>query len=314
MPRLERTTPDVKTSSDDTDGEKGTKMVRDLQTYVPSINWSWAKLYSHINAFRKSHKLHRITLRKTKSTISASTRSSAINSSRTRTGKAKAQAEYTQVDKQVKRSIRTDKRKYMEDLAMTVEKAAREGNMRELYDIKKKLSGNDRKPERPRKSKEGKVITNIEEQQNRWVEHFKELLNRSAPLNPPNIEVAPTDLPIHVDPRTIEEISMAIRQTRSGKTAGPDNIPAEVLKADTSTFEGKCGIQWTARMQLADLDFADDLTLLSHTQQQMQEKTTNIAAASAAIGLNINKGKARFSDTTQHAPIKSHITEKLWRM
>uniref|UniRef100_A0A183KUA0 Transposase n=1 Tax=Schistosoma curassoni TaxID=6186 RepID=A0A183KUA0_9TREM len=101
----------------------------------------------------------------------------AINTSRTRAEKAKAQAEYTEVNKQVKRSIRTDKRKYVGDLATTAEKAAKEGNMRQLYDTTKKLSGNHRKPERPVKSKEGKVITNIEEQRDRWVEHFKELLN-----------------------------------------------------------------------------------------------------------------------------------------
>ncbi|VDO63600.1 unnamed protein product [Schistosoma curassoni] len=35
-------------------------------------------------------------------------------------------------------------------------------------------------------------------------------------------------------------------------------------------------------MQLDDPDFADDLALLSHTQQQMQEKTTSLAEASAA--------------------------------
>ncbi|CAH8612386.1 unnamed protein product [Schistosoma rodhaini] len=117
---------------------------------------------------------------------------------------------------------------------MTAEKAAREGNMRQLYDATKKLAGNYRKPERPVKSKEGKVITDIEEQRNRWVEHFKELLNRPAPLNPPNIEAAPTDLPINIGPPTIEEISMAIRQVKSGKAAGPDNIPAEALKANVT--------------------------------------------------------------------------------
>ncbi|VDO58780.1 unnamed protein product [Schistosoma margrebowiei] len=104
--------------------------------------------------------------------------------------------------------------------------------MRQLYDITKKLSGNRRKPERPVRSKEGEVITNIEEQRNRWVEHFKELVNRPAPLNPPNIEAAPTDLPINVGPPTIEEISMVIRQIKSGKAAGTDNIPTEALKAD----------------------------------------------------------------------------------
>ncbi|VDP17567.1 unnamed protein product [Schistosoma margrebowiei] len=51
----------------------------------------------------------------------------------------------------------------------------------------------------------------------------------------------------------------------------------------TSTFEEKRGIKWTARMQLDSLDFADDLIILSHMQQQMQEKTTNVAAASTAL-------------------------------
>ncbi|VDO59747.1 unnamed protein product [Schistosoma margrebowiei] len=64
----------------------------------------------------------------------------AINISRTRAEKAKARAEYTELNKQVKRSIRTDKRKYVEDLATTAEKAAREGSMRQLYDTAKKLS------------------------------------------------------------------------------------------------------------------------------------------------------------------------------
>ncbi|VDP77836.1 unnamed protein product, partial [Schistosoma curassoni] len=114
-------------------------------------------------------------------------RKAAINTSRTRAEKAKAQAEYTKVNKQVKRSIRTDKRKYVEDLATTAEKAAREGNMRQS-----------------------------------WVEHFKELLNRPAPLDPPNIEAAYTDLTFDVGSPTIEEISMAIRQIKSGKAAGPD--------------------------------------------------------------------------------------------
>ncbi|VDO88627.1 unnamed protein product [Schistosoma margrebowiei] len=61
----------------------------------------------------------------------------------------------------------------------------------------------------------------------------------------------------------------------------------------TSTSEGKHGIQWTSRMQLDNLDFADDLALLSQTQQQMQEKTNSVAAASVAVGLNIHKGKSK---------------------
>ncbi|VDO85913.1 unnamed protein product [Schistosoma margrebowiei] len=45
-------------------------------------------------------------------------------------------------------------------------------------------------------------------------------------------------------------------------------------------------------MQLDDLDFADNLALLSHTQQQMEERTTSVAAASAAVGFSIHKGES----------------------
>ncbi|VDP43539.1 unnamed protein product [Schistosoma margrebowiei] len=61
----------------------------------------------------------------------------------------------------------------------------------------------------------------------------------------------------------------------------------------TSTSEGKRGIQWTAQNQLDDLDFADDLALLSHTHEQMQIKTASVAAVSVSVGLNIHKGKTR---------------------
>ncbi|VDP53795.1 unnamed protein product [Schistosoma margrebowiei] len=60
----------------------------------------------------------------------------------------------------------------------------------------------------------------------------------------------------------------------------------------TSTSEEKRGIQSTSKMQLDDLDFADDMAILSQMQQQMQEKTNRVAAASAAVGFNMHKGKS----------------------
>ncbi|VDO70474.1 unnamed protein product [Schistosoma margrebowiei] len=50
----------------------------------------------------------------------------------------------------------------------------------------------------------------------------------------------------------------------------------------TFTSGQKHGIQWAAWMQPDDLDFTDDLALLSHTHQQMQMKATGVAAASAS--------------------------------
>ncbi|VDP01803.1 unnamed protein product [Schistosoma margrebowiei] len=75
-------------------------------------------------------------------------------------------------------------------------------------------------------------------------------------------------------------------------------------------------IQWTARMHFDNLDSTDDLDLLSHTLQQMHETTIGAAAASEVVGLNVHKRKSkiRLYNITQHAPIKSHVTEKLCRM
>ncbi|VDO82480.1 unnamed protein product [Schistosoma curassoni] len=200
--------------------------------------------------------------------------------------------------------------------------------MRQLYDTTKKLAGNYCKLERPVKSKESKVMTNIEEQRNRSLEHFKELLNPTAPLNPPDIEAATLRIIVEqsiewnsslyinfidcekafdsVDRTALwrllrhygtnEKIVNIIPNSYDGincKTVHGGQLKDSFEIMKTSTSGGKHEIQWTARMQLDDLDFADDLVLLSHMQQQMQEKTTSVAAASAAVGLEIHKGESK---------------------
>ena len=120
-------------------------------------------------------------------------------------------------------------------MATEAEQAAREGNMKKLYDITKKLTGKYNKSERPVKDKEGRTIDRDEQQRKRWMEHFEELLNRPAPENTPNIQEADMDLPIDCNKPTREEIRKAIQQLKNGKSAGPDNIPAEALKANTET-------------------------------------------------------------------------------
>ncbi|XP_073668552.1 uncharacterized protein [Paramisgurnus dabryanus] len=158
-----------------------------------------------------------------------------LNNSRTRTEKAKAVAEYTEANKEVKRSIKLDKNNYLEGLASEAEEAAYHGNTRELYSTIHKLSGKFIKPERPVKTKDGKSIPDKEGQEKRWIEHFQELLNRPAPQHTFNIEPAEQDLEIDCNTPTKQEIQRAIKQLKKGKAAGPDRIPSEALKADTTT-------------------------------------------------------------------------------
>nr|KAG5685489.1 hypothetical protein BaRGS_003382 [Batillaria attramentaria] len=73
----------------------------------------------------------------------------------------------------------------------------------------------------------------------------------------------------------------------------------------TTTTGRKNGIQWTLWTQLDDLDFADDLALLSHSHSQMQDMTTCLEATSAGTGLKINRRKTELMkiNTTANTPV-----------
>ena len=53
------------------------------------------------------------------------------------------------------------------------------------------------------------------------------------------------------------------------------------------------GIQWTMWEQLDDLDFADDIALLSHTHTQMQDKTDRLTQAAEKLRLTPNTSKTQ---------------------
>ncbi|RUS71649.1 hypothetical protein EGW08_020589 [Elysia chlorotica] len=63
-----------------------------------------------------------------------------------------------------------------------------------------------------------------------------------------------------------------------------------------STTGTKTGIQWTFARQLEDLDFADDICLLSHRYQDAQAKLSRLAREAAKTGLHINIQKTDHED------------------
>ncbi|PVD36795.1 hypothetical protein C0Q70_03785 [Pomacea canaliculata] len=65
----------------------------------------------------------------------------------------------------------------------------------------------------------------------------------------------------------------------------------------TSTDSERRGIRWTMTMTtttaLEDLDFADDIALLSHRHQDMQEKTKAFSETAGNIGLKVSTKKTK---------------------
>ena len=70
----------------------------------------------------------------------------------------------------------------------------------------------------------------------RWVEHFNSVLNQQPPVQRADIPPAAALLPIDCSRPGKEEIAKAIMLFKNNKSPGPDNIPAEILKADINTI------------------------------------------------------------------------------
>ena len=109
------------------------------------------------------------------------------NTSTTAESKITAEQEYSDAEKEVKKSTRRDKRRHFEDMATKAEEAAAKRNTRELYRITKQLSGKMNSRDAPVKDKKGAVLKTEDSQLKRWTEHFKEVLNRPEPAERPNI-------------------------------------------------------------------------------------------------------------------------------
>ena len=98
-----------------------------------------------------------------------------------------------------------------------------------------------------------------------------------------------------------------------GEDWGPAGVPALtvffLLVVDwitKTTRKGRNnGIQWTLWTQLDDFDFADDLALLSHNHNQMQDKNHSPGDHVSREGLKIN-GKTTEQirmNTTANTPV-----------
>ena len=73
----------------------------------------------------------------------------------------------------------------------------------------------------------------------------------------------------------------------------------------TTTTGRNNGIQWTLWTQLDDLNFTDDLALLSHNHSQMQNMTTHLETVSAGTGLKISRKKTEMMkiNSTAKTPV-----------
>ncbi|GFR71314.1 endonuclease-reverse transcriptase [Elysia marginata] len=78
-----------------------------------------------------------------------------------------------------------------------------------------------------------------------------------------------------------------------------------------TTEDQNRGIRWNLFTNLEDLDFADDLALLSHTHHHIQEKTGRLNTCAKQIGLKISKKKTEVMILSVLNPQQVQIDETI---
>ena len=181
-----------------------------------------------------------------------------INNTKSSRIKQELQLQYRNNNKQVKRLIRRDKRAYLEELASAAEKAASLNQQGTVYKITNLLCGRKFRNIKHIKNKQGQLLTTEKEQEDRWTEHFREILNRDPPPYQIETQEAVEDLDININLPTKTEIIEAIQSLKNGKSPGADNLNAELFKVDPELsanillplytkiwVEGKIPSDWT---------------------------------------------------------------------
>ncbi len=82
-----------------------------------------------------------------------------INQAQARQQKRQAQQTHSDIHKQVRACVRTDKRTHADELAVQGEEAAAKGNIKELYSIVRKIYGNFRQCNKPIRDRNGTLLT-----------------------------------------------------------------------------------------------------------------------------------------------------------
>ena len=83
------------------------------------------------------------------------------------------------------------------------------------------------------------------------------------------------------------------------------NLAIDWVMRQTTSYRVR-GIRWTLLSTLEDLDFADDVALLSHTHQHMQKKNTRLSMFAQQVGLKISQKKTEVTmlNVSNPSPVK----------
>ena len=116
--------------------------------------------------------------------------------------------------------------------AAQIQSYANINDTKSFYEALSGVYGPSRFSLHPVRSTDGVVLKNKELILERWAEYTQNLLNNVHTTDPDFLDDLPTlpIIPKRDDPPSFDEVEKAILSLKDNKAAGPDNIPAKVIK------------------------------------------------------------------------------------
>ena len=141
-------------------------------------------------------------------------------------------SKYNYLTREIKRKTKGCKDRWLKELCTKVENAHQATKAKEVYSTIKKITNKPTTRMQTVKSKDGTVLTELQDVKNRWKENYKELYNSQNPINQEMVDSIPQMPDCEEEPEILrEEITSAIKKLTDGKAPGYDNVAGEELKA-----------------------------------------------------------------------------------
>ena len=138
-------------------------------------------------------------------------------------------AQYRAVNQEIKKGMKKAKENWIGEQCQNIDDCLKKNNSKKPYKLVQDLTGTKQERTTTKQDKGGTCLTENEDIRKWWTECCSELYNYRATGDPEVLNVPPaTNNTNH--PILREEVEAAVKSLKKGKSAGVDNIPAELLQ------------------------------------------------------------------------------------
>ena len=139
------------------------------------------------------------------------------------------------MNQQINKGMVKARETWIEERCQEIDGSLGKNNSKKAYQLVKDLTSSKQGRTTTIQDKNGKRLTEDKNILNRWTEYCSELYNHKAKGDPEILNHPPvTNTDSHAILR--EEVEAAVKLLKPGKSAGVDNIPAELLQAGGETM------------------------------------------------------------------------------